>query len=76
MNIKILTERGAELYSAIYGRGDWVGTTELAELTGKNWLSPHDRKLLEKMVHSGILEKRIEAKPGLLGRSKFLFRAI
>ncbi len=75
MEIVVLTERGAQLYSALFASGEWMTTAQLAEATGKNQLSPHDRDLLERMVEMGYLDRGEERKE-TFGRPARLYRCV
>ena len=77
MDVVILTERGAELFSALLraeGEG-WMNMAQLAEKTGKNQLSPHDRSLLKKMAKDGYIEEQ-EYKPRGFGRAGLQYRVL
>jgi DNA-binding IclR family transcriptional regulator len=67
-----LTERAEELLTAIREAGDWVTRSDIAEATGKNRLSPHDRQLLDTLADSGYIER--EERPAGISM-KYVYKA-
>lgn len=67
--------RGEALLSALRGKpGEWLTRAQLAELTGKNALSPNDRYWLEKLEREGLIE--VDTRP-VSGPAKheYIYRA-
>jgi predicted ArsR family transcriptional regulator len=75
MNTIILTERGAELYTALLVQHDWMTSDQLAKATSKNVLSPHDRELLQRMVENRYVEIREVTVKGI-GRPARMFKVV
>ena len=67
-----VTGRAKELLQAIRESSEWVTRADLAMLTGKKRLSPHDRNLLDDLETNGLIET--DEKPAGIS-TKFVYKA-
>lgn len=69
--------RGADLLAALRGKPDqWLTRADLAELTGKNQLSPNDRHWLDRLEREGLIEVQQRTKPEAVIGYEYVYRAM
>ncbi len=69
-----LTRRAEQLLTVLRTAGTWLNRLELARLSGKNKLSPHDIGLLGRMANESLIEVR-EVPSKSPPRRQFEYRA-